>query len=55
MSTIAKVAEQFERDAEAVRGQLAGRVAIAGVSLFVALTIAYAVVSGLTSAGVLGA
>lgn len=55
MSTIFATVEKLERDTREARREVIGRLAIAGVSLGVALAIAYAVVTGLTSAGVLGA
>ena len=55
MSTIFATVEKLERETRDTRREVAGRLAIAGVSLAVALTIAYVVVASLTSAGILGA
>ena len=55
MSTLIATVEKLERQTRDTRREAAGRLAIAGVSLAVALTIAYAVVTGLTGSGILGA
>jgi len=53
MSTILATVEKFERETRQSRRFVLGRLVIAGVSLGIALTIAYTVVSSFTKAGVL--
>ncbi len=53
MSTIFATVEKLERDTRETRREVGGRLAIAGVSLAIALAIAFALVNGFTEAGVL--
>ena len=53
MSTILTTVEKLERETRTVRHEVYGRLAVAAVSLGLALSIAYAVVAGFTQAGVL--
>jgi hypothetical protein len=53
MSTILATVEKLENETRETRRYVFSRLAIAGVSLGIALTIAFAVVSGFTQAGVL--